>query len=182
MRLSHIQRDTSTGVNSRQNEIDKISAKKSKYHEAVSQSTKDRFDQELARAFLGSRDDEAQQPVQRKAHSSLAATHPSLYHNSPKKSSPIYMQSDKLVSLPPDQSQLSTLPSSNLPPVALPWRKDTADHMWQISSDPHYWTTNRTVLKADANIDHGNVVSPTWMIGTVVSRITLIEQLLTKSF
>jgi hypothetical protein len=177
MRLSHIQHNTSSIVNSQQDDIDIASAKKSKYHEAVSRSTKDRFDQELARAFLGSRDDEAQEPVQRKAHSSLAATHPSLYHKSPVKPSPTFIESDKLVSLSPDKNQWSTLPSSSLP-----WRKDTADPMWQMSSDPHYWTRNRTILKVDANVEHGNVLSPTFMVGTLTLCTILIEQLITNYF
>lgn len=182
IRLPHIQHNTSTGVNSQHNEIEMTSAKKSMYHEAVSRKTQVHFDELLAKAFLGSRDSEAQQPVERKTRSSLAATHPSLYHNPPEKSPPTSMQSDKLVSSSPDESQSSTLPSSGLPPAALPWRKDTADPMWQTSSEPHYWTRNRTILKVDASVEHGNVVSPTWMVGTFILRTTLIQQLLTKSF
>jgi hypothetical protein len=182
MRWSNIQHNTSSIVNSQEDDIDMTSAKKSKYHEAVSRSTKDRFDQELARAFLGSRDVEAQQPVQKKAHPSLAATHPSLYQNSPQKSSPTSIQSNKLVSLSPDRSPWTTLPSSSMPPPTLPWRQETADPMWQASSDPHYWTRNRTILKVDASVDHGNVVSPTWMVGMRILCTILIEQLLTKSF
>ena len=189
MRLSHIQHNTSSSVISQQDETDMTSAKKAKYHEAVSQSTRNRFEQELSNAFAmplgqGSRDevDEAQQPAQRKARVSLAATHPSLYHHSPQKPLPPSMQSDRAVSLSPDQSSFSPLPSSSSPPVELPWRKAAADPKWQTSSDPHYWTVNRTVLKADTSVEHGNVVSPAFMIGAGFSSMTVFEQMLTRYF
>ena len=37
--------------------------------------------------------------------------------------------------------------------------------MLQTSTEPHYWSTNCTVLKADTSLDPGNVVSPTCMVG-----------------
>jgi hypothetical protein len=37
--------------------------------------------------------------------------------------------------------------------------------MWQTSMEPPYWSTNRTILRCDRNLEPGNVVSPTWMIG-----------------
>lgn len=39
------------------------------------------------------------------------------------------------------------------------------DPMFQTSTDPHYWSTNCTVLKADTSIGVGNVISPTCMVG-----------------
>lgn len=101
---------------------------------------------------------------------SLSATHPANYAKPmstpmskamPPPPSPGFpTQKLSLVAKSP-QLSLST-PSS--PPPEPPWRKYT-DPMWQTSTDPHFWATNRTILRSDRHIKPGNVVSPTWMIG-----------------
>ena len=109
----------------------------------------------------------------------LAATHPSKYgsQTSPSSMPPppppqlLPMQSIKQTLLPPTKSFSGDHASQYSPPTDVPWRVYT-DPMWQTSSDPHFWSVNRTVLKADSSTEVGNVVSPTWMVGLPFGSIT----------
>ena len=67
------------------------------------------------------------------------------------------------------------LSTSSRRPADEPWRLYT-DPMLQTSSDPHYWSTNRTILKSDGHTDPGNVVSPTWMVGLPFGSMTEMAQ------
>jgi hypothetical protein len=56
-------------------------------------------------------------------------------------------------------------PASSRPKSNKVGRSSCNDPMLHTSTDPHYWAVNCTVLKADTNIEIGNVTSPTCMIG-----------------
>jgi hypothetical protein len=156
-----------------QAEVLKASAGKYQYHEAISRKTEKSFNEQLARSFaspIESREVAQGRPP------SLAATHPALYKSKPSntKNQPpasTSMQSGKWTSLSSSQSPLSTSSNFALPAAEVPWRF-YADPMYQTSSDPQYWATNRTILKVDANTEHGNVISPTWMVGLPFGSMT----------
>lgn len=97
---------------------------------------------------------------------SLAATHPAKYCQKP---------SNTMLPSPPSSPPCSAdrvlPPSAEIPPTQLPtpapeepWPVYT-DPMLQTSSDPHFWGTNCTILRADRKIEPGNVISPTAMVG-----------------
>ena len=173
LRFSHIQHTASPGHSIARAEILKASAGKHQYHEAISRNTEKSFNEQLARSFaspIESREVAQGRPP------SLAATHPALYKpkSSNSESQPpasTSMQSGKRTSLSSSQSPLSTSSSFALPGTEVPWRS-YADPMYQTSSDPQYWATNRTILKVDANTEHGNVISPTWMVGLPLGSMT----------
>ena len=98
--------------------------------------------------------------------SSLAATHPAKYRQVPPNT--MLPSPPSSPSCSPDQAlPLPTeMPPPQLPTPApeAPWGVYT-DPMLQTSSDPHFWGTNCTILRADRNLEPGNVISPTAMIG-----------------
>ena len=54
------------------------------------------------------------------------------------------------------------------------------DPMFQTSTNAHFWSTNCTVLKVDTCIRHGNVTSPTCMVGLPFGSMT--EMIVPSSF
>ena len=168
MRFSHVQRNSSTSPNMASIATDKDSSEKSKYHEAISRNTQDRFDQELSKAFgypilpsQMSRD----APIKYQPRLSLAATHPSNYGSQTKQNNvptpPESVTVIRRTSSSSAQSQFSPMPQSGQAPIDPPY----TDPMYQTSTVANYWSRSRTVLKADTNIEYSNVISPTFMIG-----------------
>lgn len=165
VRLSHIQPAADPPLRPKQHLDADFMVEKSKYHDAMTKTISAEFNQHITKTLAppSSRDTNKTLP-------SLAATHPANYS----------AQARKMMPPPPpplhrNREYVQTLPSHTLAPrphgptlesspAEAPWRQYT-DPMWQTSSDPHYWSRNRTVLKSDCNIEIGNVTSPTWMIG-----------------
>lgn len=52
------------------------------------------------------------------------------------------------------------------------WRPTFSDPTMQTSIDPHFWSTNCTVLKADTHLKIGSVISPTCMVGLPFGSMT----------
>lgn len=169
LRLSHIQPPFNTPTRG----SEQISAEKSKYHEVLSRTTQSRFDEQLASLFKPiftmpsgqeapseSRDELVRRPP------GLAATHPSNYKtqheviNSANVPEPmqIVQQTTLLANQSLQPPNTSSLPSA-------PY----TDPMLQTSMDIPDWTRNRTILRTETSLENGNVVSPTWMIGMVVT-------------
>ena len=102
---------------------------------------------------------------------SLAATHPANYgsktsHINKSLSLPLppYFAKQRTQQPTPPYSALSTplpVPEDSLP--ELPWLTYT-DPMRQASTEPACARPYLTVLQRDTNLDHGNVISPTFMI------------------
>jgi hypothetical protein len=168
MRLSHIQHNCSSAPNMAPTASEKCSSEKSKYHEAISRNTQHRFDQELSKAFMYPM---LPFPMSRDALSkhqprpSLAATHPFNYGSRAKSMNmptpPESVTVERRASSPSVQSQFSLVPQPGQGPIDSPY----TDPMHQTSTVPNYWSRSRTVLKADTNIEDGNVISPTFMLG-----------------
>ena len=170
-RLSHIDHPKQTQINMQESIAKGTLADESKYHDAMSRTTQMQWNEQMTKSFLppSSRDF-----TQKRL--SLAATHPAEYGH----------QTSKMVAMPPSSSfptghgkqvlPPSTIPAeaefkTMLPPEEPPWRLYT-DPKWQTSSDPHFWSNNRTILKSDGSTENGNVVSPTWMVGLPFGSMT----------
>ena len=146
-----------------------ISAEQLKYRKAMSKTAETEWQQQLSKSLKPpqrkSRDVTQQRPP------SLSATHPYNYAQLPTKiTNPSPPNSTRemheraiplLVKPATSVSHKRDMSMSDSPP---PWRQYT-DPMWQTSSDPHFWSVNRTILRSDRLVDPGNAISPTWMIG-----------------
>lgn len=186
-RLSHLQPAAASAPNLASLGFDKLSAAdRARYHEAISQSTQSRFDEELAKAFQAPFTGQShhvtspihQLPAQPQSKKpDLAATHSTQYGSTSKpnhpSTSPDFMRSARRDSLSPMHGQSPPpAPKLNQPQVSPPY----TDPMHQTSTTIPEWSRNRTVLKADVNIEYGNAISPTWMIGPFLIIISLLDK------